>query len=79
MEAIGLMLPASSSIPAVVPEKRAGDFNQSLMDIGSTICRPQNPVAGPNATGSRLVEPFFSLLGVDLVSRKQHLVAPLLN
>jgi len=28
---------------SVVPEKRPGDFNQALMDIGSKICRPQEP------------------------------------
>lgn len=28
---------------SIVPKKRAGDFNQALMDIGSQICRPQEP------------------------------------
>ena len=28
---------------AIVPKKRPGDFNQAVMDIGSTICRPQDP------------------------------------
>jgi A/G-specific adenine glycosylase len=27
----------------VVPKKRAGDFNQSLMELGATICTPKNP------------------------------------
>ena len=27
----------------LVPEKRAGDFNQALMDIGSKLCRPADP------------------------------------
>lgn len=27
----------------IVPKKRPGDFNQALMDIGSQICRPQEP------------------------------------
>lgn len=27
----------------LVPEKRAGDFNQALMDIGSKLCRPVDP------------------------------------
>ena len=27
----------------LVPEKRAGDFNQALMDIGSKLCRPMDP------------------------------------
>lgn len=27
----------------VLPAGRAGDFNQALMDLGSTICRPRNP------------------------------------
>lgn len=26
-----------------LPIKRAGDFNQALMDLGSLICRPKNP------------------------------------
>ncbi len=28
---------------SIVPNKRCGDFNQSLMDIGSQICRPVAP------------------------------------
>lgn len=28
---------------AVVPEKRAGDFNQSLMELGQTVCSKSNP------------------------------------
>lgn len=27
----------------LVPEKRAGDFNQALMDIGAKLCRPVDP------------------------------------
>ncbi len=27
----------------LIPRKRPGDFNQSLMDIGSKICKPQDP------------------------------------
>jgi A/G-specific adenine glycosylase len=27
----------------VVPKRRAGDFNQSLMELGATICTPKNP------------------------------------
>jgi len=30
----------------LVPEKRAGDFNQALMDLGATICRTKNPACG---------------------------------
>ena len=29
---------------SVLPETRAGDFNQALMDLGSAICLPQNPL-----------------------------------
>ncbi len=28
---------------SIVPSERPGDFNQALMDIGSKICRPQDP------------------------------------
>jgi A/G-specific adenine glycosylase len=28
---------------SLVPKGRAGDYNQALMDLGATICRPQNP------------------------------------
>jgi A/G-specific adenine glycosylase len=28
---------------SLVPPGRAGDYNQALMDLGATICRPQNP------------------------------------
>lgn len=27
----------------LVPEKRAGDYNQALMELGQKICRPKNP------------------------------------
>ena len=27
----------------VLPEARAGDFNQSLMELGATVCRPTSP------------------------------------
>lgn len=30
----------------LVPEKRAGDFNQALMDIGAKLCRPVDPDCG---------------------------------
>jgi A/G-specific adenine glycosylase len=29
---------------SLVPEGQAGDYNQALMDLGATICRPQNPM-----------------------------------
>lgn len=28
---------------SLLPQKRAGDFNQALMELGATICVPQNP------------------------------------
>jgi len=28
---------------ALVPERRAGDFAQALMDLGATLCSPRNP------------------------------------
>lgn len=28
----------------MVPTQRSGDFAQSLMDLGSTVCRPRNPL-----------------------------------
>ena len=28
---------------AMVPERRAGDFAQAMMDLGATICTPRNP------------------------------------
>lgn len=31
---------------ALVPSDRPGDFNQALMDIGATICRPRRPSCG---------------------------------
>jgi A/G-specific adenine glycosylase len=30
----------------LVPEKRAGDFAQALMDLGATICTPRSPACG---------------------------------
>jgi len=29
---------------SLVPRGKAGDFNQALMDLGATICKPQNPL-----------------------------------
>lgn len=29
---------------SLVPRKRAGDFNQALMELGSEICKPRNPL-----------------------------------
>jgi A/G-specific adenine glycosylase len=31
---------------ALVPERRAGDFAQALMDLGATICTPKRPACG---------------------------------
>ncbi len=28
---------------SVVPEKNPGDFNQAMMELGATVCTPQNP------------------------------------
>lgn len=28
----------------IIPENAAGDFNQAIMDLGSEICRPRNPL-----------------------------------
>ncbi len=28
----------------LVPEKNAGDFNQAMMELGATVCKPQNPL-----------------------------------
>jgi A/G-specific adenine glycosylase len=38
---------------AVLPPKRAGDFNQALMELGALICTPTRPKCGecPLATG----------------------------
>lgn len=40
---------------AVLPERRPGDFNQALMDLGATACTPSNPRCGgcPLATSCR--------------------------
>jgi A/G-specific adenine glycosylase len=32
-----------AALQALVPEKRAGDFAQALMDLGSAICTPKRP------------------------------------
>ncbi|MBI5348294.1 MAG: A/G-specific adenine glycosylase [Chloroflexi bacterium] len=31
---------------SLVPSGKAGDYNQALMDLGATICKPQNPLCG---------------------------------
>jgi A/G-specific adenine glycosylase len=30
----------------MIPSQRSGDFAQSLMDLGATVCRPRNPLCG---------------------------------
>lgn len=30
----------------IMPENRAGDFNQAMMDLGSEVCKPKNPECG---------------------------------
>ncbi len=32
-----------SAAEALLPRKRSGDFNQSLMELGATVCLPNNP------------------------------------
>ncbi len=49
--AIETPLPASKPLikdraNALVPPKRAGDFAQSLMDLGATVCTPRTPNCG---------------------------------
>jgi A/G-specific adenine glycosylase len=35
-----------AALQALVPERRAGDFAQALMDLGSAICTPKRPACG---------------------------------
>lgn len=35
-----------ASLEPITPHKRCGDFAQSLMDLGATICTPRNPACG---------------------------------
>lgn len=30
----------------IMPEKKFGDFNEAMMDLGSEICKPKNPLCG---------------------------------
>jgi len=30
----------------LMPDRRAGDFAQAMMDLGATLCRPKNPACG---------------------------------
>ena len=46
----GLRQPSRSEIESIVfrmiPDGRAGDFTQAMMDLGATICRPKSPLCG---------------------------------
>jgi A/G-specific adenine glycosylase len=46
----GLREPSRSQIETAVfdmlPEGRAGDFTQAMMDLGATVCRPRAPACG---------------------------------
>jgi A/G-specific adenine glycosylase len=33
-------------VDAMLPDRRAGDFAQAMMDLGATICRPRQPLCG---------------------------------
>lgn len=35
-----------SLLKPLLPERRSGDFQQALMDLGATICRPRSPICG---------------------------------
>src|SRR3989442_434471 len=44
---LGRVLDESECWPiaqSLLPERNAGDFNQALMEIGATICRPDDPL-----------------------------------
>jgi A/G-specific adenine glycosylase len=50
---IGLEVPPSKALhqlweisSQLVPQNQGRDFNQALMDLGATICTPQNPACG---------------------------------
>ena len=32
-----------SAVEALLPDRRCGDFNQALMDLGATVCAPKSP------------------------------------
>ncbi|WP_394849063.1 A/G-specific adenine glycosylase [Pendulispora brunnea] len=32
---------------SILPQERAGDFNQALMELGATVCSPSSPRCGP--------------------------------
>ena len=38
--------PLTALATALVPEQRAGDYAQAVMDLGATICTPAKPVCG---------------------------------
>jgi A/G-specific adenine glycosylase len=49
--AIEIDLPAAKTeirarAEALVPQRRAGDFTQAMMDLGATICTPRKPACG---------------------------------
>ena len=49
--AVATPLPAAkpeirSLAVALTPDERAGDFAQSLMDLGATLCTPRRPACG---------------------------------
>jgi A/G-specific adenine glycosylase len=39
----------------LIPEKNPGDFNQSVMELGATVCKPQNPECGMCPVSSNCV------------------------
>ena len=41
-----LKVDVAKSLESLVPNNRAGDFAQAMMDLGATICTPKNPNCG---------------------------------
>lgn len=46
LHAISSKAAVRSATEAMVPDRRAGDFAQAMMDLGATICRPREPECG---------------------------------
>ena len=50
-------------IKGFVPQNRSGDFAQALMDLGATICKPQNPLCNQCP-----IQSYCQVAGTDIAS-----------
>lgn len=68
----------ASLVRELLPEDRAGDFNEAVMDLGATICIPGNPSCN-TCPLSTFCEAFIVGIQTELPLRKPKKVSPVVQ